>query len=52
MGPRIEKKSNASPFAKYYVSGDKVDLVLEISWVSECVALVAQVVSRHHGRLP
>ena len=30
----------------------RFDLVLEISWANECVALAVQVVSRHRGRLP
>ena len=32
-------------------SVDGFDLVLEISWANECVALAVQVVSRHCGRL-
>ena len=33
-------------------SVDGFDLVLEVSWANECVALVVQAVSRHRGRLP
>ena len=56
-GPGLERKSNPNPFGdlpsiRISNSIEEVDLVLEISWANECVALAVQVVSLHRGRLP
>ena len=52
--PGLERKSDPSSFGdlpEVEASVDVIDLVLEISWANECVALAVQVVSRHRGHL-
>ena len=56
VGPGLKRKSSLSPLgpcglARGYASVDAIDLVLEVGWANECMALAVQVVSCHCGRL-